>query len=112
MKQTVIDCVVSRQNNLVKREFDLVVLIEQTLELIRNTRIKKQITFTVNRFAPSIPIVADDDQIKQVLINVILNAIDAIADEGAVEISVKPEKSEGAMFYIITVYKMAIQKKK
>jgi len=96
----------SRQNNPVKHEFDLSVLIEQTLELIRNTRIKKQVQFTVTFFAPSIPVVADSDQLKQVLLNIILNAIDAIADEGdegEIAIGVKREIIGGAMFYVITV---------
>jgi signal transduction histidine kinase len=93
----------SRQNNPVKRDFDLVTLINQTLDLIRNTRIKKHVTFTVACYAPSIPVVADSDQLTQVLINIILNAIDAIPDEGAIEISVIPEKMEGSDFYVITV---------
>jgi signal transduction histidine kinase len=93
----------SRQNDPVKREFDLVELIDQTLELIHNTRIKKQIQFTVSFFAPSIPIVADSDQLKQVLLNIILNAIDAITEEGIIEISVKPEIQNETAFYIITV---------
>jgi len=93
----------SRQNNPVKREFDLVVLIDQTLDLIRNTRMKKQIKLTAACFAPSVPIVADSDQLKQVLVNVILNAVDAIDNEGEIEVTVRTEKIEGEMFYAITV---------
>jgi len=93
----------SRQNNPVKREFDLAVLVNQTLDLIRSTRMKKQITLTANCFAPSIPIVADSDQLKQVLVNIILNAIDAIDSEGAIDVAVQPTKIEGAMFYNITI---------
>jgi len=93
----------SRQNNPVKREFDLAALIDQILDLIRNTRIKKQIKFTVVCFASSIPIIADCDQIKQVLVNIILNAIDAIDAEGEIDVSVQPARIEGEEFYSITV---------
>ncbi len=93
----------SRQNNPVKREFDLVAMIDQTLELIKNTRIKKQIEFIAAYFAPSIPIVADNDQLKQVFMNVILNAIDSIEEEGVVKIDIQSSKIEGRPYYMITV---------
>jgi signal transduction histidine kinase len=93
----------SRQNNPVKHEFDLAVLIDQTVDLIRNTRMKKRIKLTADCFAPSLPIVADSDQLKQVLVNVILNAMDAVDDEGEINVSVQPAKIEGAAFYTITV---------
>ena len=93
----------SRQNTPVKKEFDLALLIEQTIELIKNTRINKQFKLTTSFFATSIPIIADNDQIKQVLINVILNAIDAIDNEGKIEVGVSSAKIDDEMFYTITV---------
>lgn len=93
----------SRQNNPVKRQFDLVKLIDQTIDFFRNTRLKKQITFNTSSFAPSVHIVADYDQIKQVLMNIILNAIDAIEHEGAIDVRVQSVKIDGESFYSITV---------
>jgi signal transduction histidine kinase len=93
----------SRQNNPVKREFNLAALIEQTLELIRNTRMKKQVKLTASYFTPSMPIVADSDQLTQVFMNIILNAVDAIDDEGEIDVDVQMTKIEGEMFYAITV---------
>ena len=93
----------SRQNNPVKREFDLAGLIDQTIDFIRKTRIKKQITISMSCFSASVPIVADHDQLKQVLMNIILNAIDAIEHEGAIEVNVQPAKIDGEAFYSITV---------
>jgi signal transduction histidine kinase len=93
----------SRQNNPVKREFDLAAMVEQTVGLIKNTQIKKQITFITRYFAPSLPIIADNDQLKQVFMNIILNAIDAIREEGLIEITIQSEKIEGLFFYTITV---------
>ncbi len=93
----------SRQNNPVKREFDLIAVMDQTLGLIKNTRIKKQIEFVTSWFAPTAPIVADSDQLKQVFMNIFLNAIDAIDNEGIIRIDIQPTKSEGETFYAITV---------
>ncbi len=93
----------SKQNNPVKREFDLIAIIDQSVELIKNTRIKKQITFTVTYFASSALIIADSDQLKQVFMNVILNAIDAIDEEGVIKIDVQPSRIEGTMYYTIII---------
>ena len=93
----------SRQNNPVKREFDLAVLIEQTIDFIQKTRMKKQITINTSCFAPSLPIIADHDQLRQVLMNIILNAIDAIEREGAIDINVQSAKTDGEACYSITV---------
>jgi len=93
----------SRQNNPVKREFDLAVMIDQTLEFIRNTQFNKHLSLHVNCFAPAVPIVADHDQLKQVLINIILNAIDAIVAEGEINVDVQPSTMDGIACYTITV---------
>ena len=93
----------SRQNNPVKHEFDLAVLIDQTVDFIRNTRMKKQITINTSCFAPSVPIVADHDQLKQVLMNIFLNAIDAIEHEGTIDVNVQSAKTDGEACYTVTI---------
>lgn len=93
----------SRQNDPVKREFDLVSLIEQTLQFIQNTHIKKQIQFVAKYEMNPLPIVADQDQLKQVMINIILNAIDAIQEEGFIRIEVKPALTDGIIYYHIII---------
>ncbi len=93
----------SRQNNPVKRSFDLVATINQTLLLIRNTRLKKQVTFELAFFADSATIMADSDQLKQVFMNILLNAIDAVNDEGVIRIDVQPLQIEKERFYAIAI---------
>lgn len=95
----------SRQSNPVKREFDLAAIMSQTLELIKNTRIKKQISYLVTFFAPVIPVFADNDQLKQVFMNVILNAIDAISpdSEGIIKIDIQPITLNHEAYYSITI---------
>jgi signal transduction histidine kinase len=93
----------SRQNNPVKREFDLASMMDQTVELLKNTRIRKEITYTVTYFTPCLPLIADSDQLKQVFMNIILNAIDAIDEEGHIRISVQPAHFSGELYYVITI---------
>ena len=93
----------SRQNNPVKQEFDLISIIEQTLQLLRNTQIKKQIEFITEFAGSPLPIAADRDQLKQVFMNIILNAVDAIPEEGFVRIEVHPFVKEETVYYTITV---------
>jgi len=93
----------SRQNNPVKHEFDLAVLIDQTVDFVRNTRMKKQISINTSCFAPSVPIVADQDQLKQVLMNIFLNAIDAIEHEGTIDVNVQSAKTDGEACYTVTI---------
>lgn len=93
----------SKQNNPVKREFDLIAMVEHTLQFIRSTQIKKQVEF-ITRFEVSpLPVVADQDQLKQVIINIILNAIDAIREKGFIRIEVYPSLIEGTVYYHIII---------
>jgi signal transduction histidine kinase len=94
----------SRQNDPVKREFDLALMIDQTLQLIRNTHIKKQIEFITQLEKSALPIVADRDQLKQVVMNIILNSIDAIPEVGGIiRIETQLSMIEEITCYIITL---------
>jgi signal transduction histidine kinase len=93
----------SRQNDPVKHEFDLIPMIEQTLQLIRTTQIKKQIQFITQFEISPLPVVADRDQLKQVFMNIILNAIDAVREEGFIRIEVQLSLLEGRIYYHILV---------
>lgn len=93
----------SKQNNPNKREFDLISILEQTLQFIQNTQIKKQIKFIIQFEVSSLPIVADQDQLRQVFINIFLNAIDAIAEEGFIWIEIQPVLIEKVIYYRIMV---------
>ncbi|MDR1154542.1 MAG: hypothetical protein LBL04_07505 [Bacteroidales bacterium] len=89
----------SRQDDPVKSEFDLAELMDQTLMLM----MKKQIVFETDFCAPRLPVVADRDQIKQVLMNILLNAVDAIDGEGRIRADIQTDRTEGKNFYVITV---------
>lgn len=93
----------SRQNTPVKCKFDLAALTNQIIKFVGNTRMKKQIRMNVSCFAPSIPIVADEGQLRQVLMNIVLNAMDAIDNKGTVNVDIQSAVLDGEVFYTITV---------
>ena len=72
-----------------KSEFDIVPIIEQTLELVE-ARARKQAVGLRWRF-PELPVavVADLGQIRQVLLNLLLNALDAMPEGGETAIDVR-----------------------
>ena len=93
----------SRQNNPVMREFNLIIMFDSILQFIRNTQIKKQIKFITKYDESQLSIVADQDQLKQVILNIVLNAIDAIQEEGLISIDIQSLQIEGNTYYHIIV---------
>lgn len=71
--------------------FSLSNLINKIVELFKQEIKNKQIKFNLE-LSPDISLIqADEDQIRQILMNIIINAIQAIAEKG--EIKIKTEKS-------------------
>ncbi len=72
-----------------KSEFDVVPIVEQSLELVE-ARARKQAVGLRWRF-PDLPvtIVADVGQIRQVLLNLLLNALDAMPEGGDAAVDVR-----------------------
>ena len=72
-----------------KSEFDIVPIVEQTLELVE-ARARKQAVGLRWRF-PELPVTvaADPGQIRQVLLNLLLNALDAMPEGGEAAIEVR-----------------------
>jgi len=69
------------------REINLVILVEQTLELLRNSLSKASVQ-AATRLETEWPVVlGDEDQIRQVLLNLVLNAVEAMPNGGDLEIS-------------------------
>ena len=93
----------SRQNDPVKREFDLTIMIDYIIQFVRNTQIKKQVNFITKYEKSPLFIVADQDQLKQVVLNVVLNAIEAVPEEGFIRIEIQSSVTEGNIYYHIIV---------
>ncbi|MGQ0633967.1 MAG: sensor histidine kinase [Planctomycetaceae bacterium] len=75
-----------------KASFDLVGLVDQTIELVAGRAARQQVSLLVR--APDEPVLVDADaiQIRQVLLNLLLNAIDALpaGGEAVVEVAAEP----------------------
>ncbi len=73
-----------------RRHLDLAPLVERTLALVRG-RIEKQ-KISLQSLRPVDPVVVggDADQLQQLLLNLILNALDAMPRGGSLEIELRP----------------------
>ena len=69
-----------------KQKTSLESILSETKPLIINKLVKQRI-YLLEDFSPNLPpIIADPNQVQQVLLNLFLNAIDAIKQEGTIEI--------------------------
>ena len=73
----------SRQVNLIFTEFSIYNLIENLIAQLKPHFEEKKITLRNN--LENINIKGDSEKLKQVFINLILNAVDAVPDEGVIE---------------------------
>jgi signal transduction histidine kinase len=69
---------ISKPPELETTKVNIEELLQQTLTLLRDTITRKQIQTTINTNLRNTTITADPSQLKQVLLNIILNAIEAM----------------------------------
>lgn len=69
-----------------RRSFSLPELIERTVALLQGRAKQQQVIFDVRTSLGEVMLVADRDQIQQVLLNLLLNALDALPHGGTVKI--------------------------
>lgn len=72
----------SRQNLASRNRFELNTLVEDSLNLIRDQKIFMNIKIVKAMTNDSIPIHADKNQLTQVVINLVMNAVDAMENRG------------------------------
>ena len=84
---------------------DLNQIVEKMMLLVDTESHKKnvQIIRNFNDFLP--PVVLDREQIKQVLLNVLLNAVDATPEDGTIFVETAPIKKNGSLDYVQIVVK-------
>jgi signal transduction histidine kinase len=76
-------------------------ILEGILLLTKNQMVDKDIQSTIDNLAKSTEVIASKDQITQVFLNLMMNAIDAISDGGSVNLSLRnTENPEGVTVYI------------
>ncbi len=87
----------ARQTPLLLSETDLCELIEEALAIVEYQADRKSIK-TIKDYAHDLPrLKVDGSQIKQVFINILVNAIDAINDGGSIVVSTTHEVNENKM---------------
>ncbi|WDP93349.1 MAG: cache domain-containing protein [Desulfobacter sp.] len=84
----------SRQSALAPESTDLNRLISDTVRLMKNQALIKGIDLSFHRDDRLSPLTLDRNQFQSVLINIILNALDATGSGGKIELSVNPNSSE------------------
>ena len=80
----------ARPPRLERVPLDLVALVEQTLGLVRGRAAKQHVTLELRRPDGPVPVEADGEQLRQVLVNLMLNALDALPRGGRLEVSLRP----------------------
>ncbi len=86
----------ARPPELERRTFDLRLLVGQVLDLVssRATRQGIRVSCEVPE-KPAIPVRADMGQVRQVLLNLLLNALDAVPEGGTISVAIDPAASVG-----------------
>jgi len=69
-----------------RRDTDLVAVIDRTLELVRGRATQQKVTVRFDRPAGPTPAVADAEQLKQVFVNLTMNALDAMPTGGELRV--------------------------
>jgi len=80
----------ARVPSLEKSIFDVRELVEQTIRLVSGPATRCGVSIDCQAGAQPIYVEADPIQIRQVLLNLLLNALDAVSHGGAVQVMVQP----------------------
>lgn len=91
----------SRQQNPTKEVFDLKAVLETAVKLLSKGREPKKITFGIETSLSEAMMWADQNQISQVMMNLLLNAIDAIENEGEIKIHLAQYNQDNQNMYRI-----------
>ncbi len=84
----------ARQQKVLTQETDIHALLEQVIEGVRRQPSFEGVGI-VRQFSPDLPIIqADPDQLRQVFVNLLNNAAEAIEGEGTITITTRPVDSQ------------------
>jgi signal transduction histidine kinase len=86
----------TRPNPPTKVRIDLIALIEESLSFCKQQLRQKGIMVEKQFPGEAVCFEGDDNQIQQLMVNLILNSIQAISEKGAIRIRVDKEPNNGA----------------
>lgn len=95
----------SKPDKLNLSEYNLKQLIEDCVRLISKTAENNNVDIEINYSSLNKKIFADGKQLKQVFLNMILNAVSAIKDSGKITIDIndRVSENENSKFYLIEI---------
>ena len=79
----------ARRKTAFRESFDLGELIEETLELLQTMASRQKVRLVFERLAAPATLEGDREQLKQVLINLVINAVQSMPDGGQVTLEVE-----------------------
>lgn len=82
------------------------IFLERSLEALRKMLSRvlgENVTLTIPEVSESLPILADEDEVSQVIVNLAINAREAISRGGTIEIALRSETKEGASYAVLEV---------
>jgi two-component system, NtrC family, sensor histidine kinase AtoS len=79
------------------KAFDLLVAIKETLVLLRHVLSEKYITLTSSAAEDLALVMGDENRIRQVFFNLIMNSIEAVSEYGRIEISLRVRSEDHAV---------------
>jgi signal transduction histidine kinase len=82
----------SRPMDLDLREHDLIRVVDQSLELVRAELKEHAVTIESEAPPQPVPVRVDDELLRQALLNLLLNAMQAMPSGGVVRVSVRREQ--------------------
>jgi len=85
----------TRVSDLNQERFSVVQIMEESLKMMRNSFLEKKIVLE-KRFAADLPaVVVDGDKMRQVFLNILRNAVEAVEEGGKIGLSLSRIKENG-----------------
>lgn len=84
-----------------RRPIDLALLVERTLALVEGRARKQHVALRFVQPPSTVVVEADEDQIQQLLLNLVLNALDAMPEGGSIDIRVDSTEDGLAELHVL-----------
>jgi signal transduction histidine kinase len=92
----------SRLGEVPKKRIPLAVLLEEVLLLLHHGLSQKNIRLEKKTDVFDAEIIGDENRLTQLFINLINNSIEAMLDDGVLEVLILPDKCEGSVTVVIS----------